>query len=120
MRDWFLKLRLKLLYSVLHAIEIKPFLKIDPNQYCPACGNTQKKILNAMVKEPGDDGSKIAVVIACPGCNYRWAETSVTKIANHMYEEDKDEAETNLREMKADKRTRMVRTQVKVNGSVLP
>lgn len=118
MRAWYQKLTLKLLHSVAKALEIKPFLQVDPHEYCLACGDRSVKKINAVALTQSDrEGSKIAIQITCGVCSFRWLVSSVTIIKQHLLETSESEEEQNLREMKADKRTRNVRTtKIKVNG----
>jgi transposase-like protein len=114
--DWLRKLRLKLLYSVARAIEIKPFLKADPNSYCPCCGHRNGTI-NAMAADGEVEGSKVFLLHSCKVCNYRFAEASVTKIKHNFMAEASEDSESQAIEiMSKDRRTKNIRTEVVVNG----
>ena len=118
MRGWLEKLRLRLLHSIAKAIEIQPFLRIDVNAYCPNCGHRQGKIQAIALSRPDEQGSKVANQHTCAICSYRWVEASVSIIKHHILEQQFDDEQAAVEEMKNDKRTKNIRAQVKVNGVV--
>jgi len=120
-RVWLSKLRLKLLHSFARAIEIKPFLEIDPRAYCPCCGHRDpaSRIRAVALKDPDQAGSKIAAKHSCGCCSFEWLENSVSIIQHHILEQALDEEQAAFDEMNRDKRTKNVKSQIKVNNSVV-
>jgi hypothetical protein len=116
LRDWFLKLAFKLSHAVARAIEIKPFLRVDVNEYCPACGHRKGKISAVVLQRPDESKSKVGVMHTCAVCSFRWCESSVSVIEHHILDTPFDEEETLIEEMKSDKRTKNIRSKVIVNG----
>lgn len=115
MYDWFQKLRIKFLYHLAKTVEIKPFLFVDPNSYCPACGHSEGEIQAVDLAKPDDGGSLVGVAHACKVCKYQWVEQAVTVIKQKIFVEEETEEEMTFREMAEDKRTKNVRGIVKVN-----
>lgn len=72
---WFAKFILKLKWRLARLLEIKPFLRIDENAYCPACGNCKGKISSI------SDDKTVAVLHQCGVCGWRWMERTVTDIS---------------------------------------
>jgi hypothetical protein len=119
-RDFFQKLRLLLLYKLSKLIEVKPFLRIDKNAYCPSCGHRKGKITVVVLAAPDKSRSKVAVLHECEVDHYKWLEPSVSIIENHILGgavEDDEQAAIDV--MTADKRTKNVRAVRKVNGELV-
>ena len=119
MRDWIAKARFKLLYLIASAIAIEPFLKINENAYCPCCGHELGKINAVVLTGPDESGSKVGVLHTCATCKFLWIEPSVTIIKNHALASPLDEEDSTVQEMVNDKRTKNIRSTVKVNGNAL-
>ena len=124
MYDWLQKLRLLIVCRLASVIEIKPFLQRDSNEYCPCCGDLQpKKMQSAVLKAPDEGGSNIAVHYTCGRCKFEFLQPSVSVIdENHIMpapleEEDKEQRAIDL--MAADKRTKYIRSEKKVNGQLV-
>lgn len=74
MRIWLRKLWVKVVWFLHDMVDIRPFLSIDPNDYCPACGNRQGKI------KADTDGKIVAVRHICSVCSWEWHVETVTII----------------------------------------
>ena len=109
MRDWYAKIRVKILYYLAKLLEVRPFLRIDPNQYCPACGHRSGKIIAVPLKSADESGSKVGIGHRCEVCKFEFLEPTVTIIKSHMMGVLSEE-ELALEEMKSDKRTKLIKT----------
>lgn len=124
MSDFFSKLRLKFLYHLAQLFTIEPFLRVNPNAYCPCCGSREGKIHCAVLEKPDGGGSCLANHHRCAVCAYEWLESSVTTIKDHIMgaapEEDPERRAVGI--LEADRRTKNVRVSpgtTKVNGQVV-
>ena len=86
---WLAKLILKLKWYVAKLIDIKPFLRVDANAYCPLCGHRQGSI------HFRTDGNAVVVEHECAICKWKWLENPVTNISrdaiSHVFSKDTEE-----------------------------
>lgn len=116
MHDWLLKLRFRILYRLAKLVEIRPSLQVDPDQYCPACGSYERKEIQAVdLEKPDASGSVVGVALACKVCKYQFLNPTVTVIKEHMGPPEQTEEQKEFEQMASDKRTKSIRTVVKVN-----
>jgi len=121
-RQWLAKLRLTLLYNLSQFFAIKPPFRVNPNEYCPACGAEEGTIRAAVLDKPDNGGSKIAILHTCKVDGYQWLEASATVIKDHIMPEPRldDPEQEAIRQMSRDKRTKSSRvTETRVNGELV-
>lgn len=121
-QDWFNKFIFLLTYRFVKLVEIKPFIKIDRYKFCPVCGDTGEKHIQAV-----SDGQNTNCRLACKGCGWIWDEPTVTEIAagSLILSEQTQEEETPEETARRDTPrfitiTAKGESGVKVNGEVLP
>lgn len=73
-KSWFVKFWFLLKWRFVKAVEIRPFIIVDPNAYCPACGFRSGQIQTVT------DGQNTTVRHQCSRCRWIWDEPTVTEI----------------------------------------
>lgn len=118
LRNWYEKFRLKVWFLFFRLIEVRPFLKVDANAYCPACGHRSGQIFSVT------DGKTVMVQHLCDICKWTWQEPTITQIDGHsiVRQLEEDEIESEVKEMKKGPFRRFVpirRSDIRVNGENL-
>lgn len=118
---WWERLYVKLLWKFAKLWEVKPFLKADPNEYCPACGARRGEIRAVT------DGTRVTVRHGCKECTYQWDTETVTEIDQRQIipfveEPEETEEEEAVRQAKTRRFVKIPfsgKGGVKVNGKEL-
>jgi rubredoxin len=118
---WLEQLRFKFLYKLARLVSVKPFIKIDPNKYCPACGHTKGRILAVT------DGTRVNIRHLCEVCQWIYEAQTVTdipkeSIVSDLKQESKEEPTAEELAQPRDKFERFVRVTRKdfrINGQPL-
>lgn len=90
---YFRQLWTLILWKVSQLIKIEPFITVDRNEYCPACGGREGSINAVALAQPDPAGSKVGVLHKCKVCGFAWTDLSVSIITQHCMEQVNTEEE---------------------------
>lgn len=116
MKTWWLQFKFKALYLLAQLVGIRPFIKVDPNEYCPACGHRKGRVVAVA------NATDVAVRHLCDVCQWQWDTPTVsvilpTQIIAPVQDTEEDEPESFRKPGQFERFVQVKhRSEMKVNG----